>query len=169
MKRLRDGATLPVTALDRSQTAKLAIGQLTTVDNQIDTTTGTVKLRAQFANEEEALFPNQFVNVQLLLDTLQSPTIIPTAAVQRGAPGTFVYLTRPDDTVAVRPVTLGPTQGDRVAVTTGLATGDQVVVDGADKLRDGAQISRRDTSGAAAAPVGESGDQRQRRRQRQSQ
>jgi membrane fusion protein, multidrug efflux system len=150
MRRLQAGATLPVIAYDRSRTVKLATGQLSTVDNQVDTSTGTVKLRAQFDNADFGLFPNQFVNVHLTVDTLSDTTIVASSAVQRGAAGSFVYLIKPDDTVTVRPVKLGPTNGERVAVASGLAPGDQVVVDGADKLRDGAKVSRRDAAGAAA-------------------
>ena len=154
MKRLHDGAHLPVTAYDRSNTTKIAVGQLSAVDSTIDPTTGTVKLRAEFANDDESLFPNQFVNAQLLVDTLKGTTVIPTAAVQRGQPGTFVYLIKPDNTVSVQKVTLGPQQGERVAVTSGLASGANVVVDGADKLRDGAKIALRQESGAAAPAAG---------------
>jgi multidrug efflux system membrane fusion protein len=153
VKRIRAEATLPVTAFDRSGTTKLAAGELKTLDNQIDTTTGTLKLRAEFANEDEILFPNQFVNIKLLVDVLHDTTIVPTSAIQRGAPGTFVYLVNADNTVTVRPVTLGPTSGDRVAVQSGLAAGDLVVIDGADKLRNGARIALRDPSGGGAAGV----------------
>jgi multidrug efflux system membrane fusion protein len=148
---LQSGATLTATAYDRTRTTKLATGKLTTVDNQIDTTTGTVKIRAQFNNADLKLFPNQFVNIVLTVDELQNATVVPSAAVQRGAPGTFVYLVKPDDTVAVQKITLGPADGERVAVQAGLAVGDQIVVDGADKLRDGAKVTRRNESGAAAA------------------
>src|SRR5207249_4255500 len=99
MKRVRSGASLPVTAYDRTGATELAKGRLDTVDNQIDTTTGTVKLRAIFDNDEEILFPNQFVNVKLLVNTLQNADIVPNAAIQRGAPGTFVYVVKPDRTV----------------------------------------------------------------------
>jgi multidrug efflux system membrane fusion protein len=150
VKRIRAEATLPVTAFDRSGATKLATGELKTLDNQIDTTTGTLKLRAEFANEDEILFPNQFVNIKLLVDVLHDTTIVPTSAIQRGAPGTFVYLANADNTVTVRPVTLGPTNGDRVAVQSGLAAGDLVVVDGADKLRNGARIALRDPNGGSA-------------------
>jgi multidrug efflux system membrane fusion protein len=151
VRRLRAEATLPVTAFDRSGATKLATGDLKTLDNQIDTTTGTLKLRAEFANEDEILFPNQFVNIKLLVDVLHDTTIVPTSAVQRGAPGTFVYLVNADNnTVAVRPVTLGPASGDRVAVRSGLAAGDLVVIDGADKLRNGARIALRDPNGGGA-------------------
>jgi len=149
VKRLRAGATLPVTAFDRSGTTKLATGTLKTLDNQIDTTTGTLKLRAEFANEDDGLFPNQFVNVRLLIDTLHDATVVPTSAIQRGAPGTFVYLVNADNTVAVRPVTLGPASAERVAIQTGLAPGDRVVVDGADKLRSGARVVVRGADGGA--------------------
>jgi membrane fusion protein, multidrug efflux system len=153
-KRLRAGATLPVTAYDRTGTVKLGVGALKTIDNQIDTSTGTVKLRAEFANNDDALFPNQFVNVWLLVDTQHDATIIPTSAVQRGAPGTYVYLVTADSTVAVRPVTLGVASGERVAVSAGLSPGDRVVVDGADKLRNGAKVTVRQSAPAgAAAPI----------------
>jgi multidrug efflux system membrane fusion protein len=149
-KRLRAGATLPVTAYDRTGTTKLAVGALKTIDNQIDTTTGTVKLRAEFANDDDSLFPNQFVNVWLLVDVQHDATVIPTSAVQRGAPGTYVYLINPDSTVAVRPVTLGVSSGELIAVSAGLSPGDRVVIDGADKLRNGAKVIVRDSAPTAA-------------------
>ena len=150
-KRVAAGAKLEVAAYDRSDTTKLATGTLTTFDNQIDTSTGTFKLRAQFDNANEALFPNQFVNVRLLVDTMEGATIIPGAAVLRGAPGTYVYVIKPGDTVAVQKVTLGPSNGDNVAITQGLTPGEQVVTDGADKLREGAKIR---LAGAAATGPG---------------
>lgn len=154
MKRLHSGATLQVTAYNRSDTSKIATGKLMSVDNQIDTSTGTLRLRGLFDNVDEALYPNQFVNVKLLLDVMHGATVMPTAAVQRGAPGTFVYLIKPDNTVAVQPVKLGPVDGDKVAVTSGLKPGDRVVVDGADKLRDGAKIAvRAETPQASGAPA----------------
>ena len=154
MKQLNAGATLQAVAYDRSQTTKLATGKLATADNQIDTTTGTLKLKAQFDNTDSALFPNQFVNIQLRVETLHDETVIPTAAVQRGAPGTFVYLVKPDDTVTVQAIKLGPGEGEKVSVRSGLSVGDRVVVDGADKLKDGAKISLREaSSGAAATPA----------------
>ena len=151
-KRLHANATLPVTAYDRSGATKLATGTLMTTDNQIDPTTGTLKLKAQFTNEDDSLFPNQFVNIELLVDTLHDATVVPSSAIQRGAPGTFVYLVNTDNTVAVRPVTLGPGSGDRVAVRSGLALGDRVVVDGADKLREGAKVTMRDSATAQPTP-----------------
>jgi multidrug efflux system membrane fusion protein len=140
MQRLGGGAALAVTAFDRTGANRLDTGKLQTVDNQIDTSTGTVKLRAVFDNGEQVLFPNQFVNIRLLVDTLKDTNIVPISAIQRGAPGTFVYLVKPDETVAAQPVTLGPIDNQRVAVTKGLAPGEAVVTDGADRLKDGAKI-----------------------------
>ena len=156
MKRMAAGATLPVTASNRADTTQIATGTLSTVDNQIDTTTGTVKLRASFANTDEALFPNQFVNVALLVDTLHDAEVVPSPAIQRGAPGTFVFVVKPDNTVGVQPVKIGPTANDMVAITSGLAVGDKVVIDGADRLRDGSKVmipaDTANANGAAAAP-----------------
>jgi membrane fusion protein, multidrug efflux system len=154
VRRLHANAKLPATAYDRSGNTKLATGSLLTIDNQIDVTTGTLKLKAQFANDDESLFPNQFVNIRLQVDVLHDTTVVPTSAIQRGAPGTFVYLIKPDLTVTARPVTLGPANGDRVSVESGLARGDRVVIDGADRLRDGAKVALRDSaSGPASAPA----------------
>jgi membrane fusion protein, multidrug efflux system len=154
-RRLKDTAALSVEAFDRTNSAKLAEGKLLTLDNQIDTTTGTVKLRAQFDNQDGALFPNQFVNVQLLQETLQHQIIIPNSAVRRGAPNgvvsTFVYLVKPDRTVAVQPVTLGVVDGERVAVTAGLDAGAFVVTEGGDRLREGAKVLLPATAGPPAA------------------
>ena len=159
--RLRAGASLEVRALDRAQKVELGVGKLDTTDNLIDVTTGTVKLRAIFENKDESLFPNQFVNVRLLVDTVKDATIVPVAAIQRGQPGIFVYLVKADDTVEIRVVELGVTDGERVVVTKGLQVGDQVVIDGTDRLREGAKIRKpsagpRGTSGSpvAAAPPG---------------
>jgi membrane fusion protein, multidrug efflux system len=142
-KRLKEGAVLPAAAYSRNGATKIADGTLQTFDSQIDPTTGTIKLRAQFPNESRALYPNQFVNVRLLLDTHKDVTTMPTAGVQRGVPGTFVYLINADNTVSVRKVELGVTDGDRVEVRSGLVPGDRIVIDGADKLRDGAKINVR--------------------------
>ncbi len=141
MKQVRAGATLSVSAFDRTGTTELGSGTLETVDNQIDTTTGTVKLRAVFDNKAEVLFPNQFVNVRLLVDTMHDTYIVPVSAIQRGAPGTFVYLVSPDNTVTVAKVKLGPGDGQRIAILSGLQLGESVVVDGADRLRDGAKVT----------------------------
>ncbi|THD52452.1 MAG: efflux RND transporter periplasmic adaptor subunit [Bradyrhizobium sp.] len=142
-KRIQAGAALPAAAYDRSGATKIADGTLQTFDSQIDQTTGTIKLRAQFSNETETLYPNQFVNIRLLLDTHKDVTTISTAGIQRGVPGTFVYLVNADSTVSVRPIQLGVTDGDRVEVRSGLTPGERIVIDGADKLRDGAKINVR--------------------------
>jgi len=140
MSRIRQNATLSANAYDRAQQNLLATGKLSTIDNQIDVTTGTVRLRALFDNSRNELFPNQFVNVRLLVTTLHGQTVVPVAAVQRGAQGTFVYVVNADHTVTLRPVTLGQTEDDKVAIAKGVMVGDTVVVDGADRLRDGAKV-----------------------------
>lgn len=140
LAKMRAGKSLAATAYDRGNLAELATGHVGALDSQIDTTTGMVKLRAEFANDDEALFPNQFVNVRLLVDELRDVVVAPLAAIQRGAPGTYVYLINADDTVSARPVKLGPTDAETVQVVSGLAVGDRVVVDGADRLRDGARV-----------------------------
>ncbi|MGH8133720.1 MAG: MdtA/MuxA family multidrug efflux RND transporter periplasmic adaptor subunit, partial [Steroidobacteraceae bacterium] len=147
LAQLHAGNTLAVTAWDRSHTTRLASGTLQSIDSQIDTTTGTLKLKALFANTDESLFPQQFVNVELLLNTVHGATLIPQAGVQRGAPGTYVYVVDADQTVSVRKVTLGPGDAANVSITQGLAAGETVVVDGADKLKDGARILLRGNSG----------------------
>jgi multidrug efflux system membrane fusion protein len=150
MQRLASGEPVVVDAWDRDQKAKLATGKLTTVDNQIDTTTGTVKLRAEFPNTNLALFPNQFVNIRMLVQTLTDATLVSSAAIQRGAPGTFVYIVKNDQTVSVSPVKLGPVQGEVTAITSGVSPGDMVVVDGTDKLREGAKVELTTREGQAA-------------------
>jgi membrane fusion protein, multidrug efflux system len=140
MKRLRSGERLTVEAYDRSGKTKIATGELVTTDNQIDPTTGTVKLKAVFANEDHALFPNQFVNIRLLLDVRKDATIIPRAAIQRGPRGTFVYVVKADHTAEVRPIQVGITDGDDASVDSGLSADELTVVDGADKLRAGSQV-----------------------------
>jgi len=140
LAQLRAGKTLSVQAYDRADVRHIADGVLTTVDNQIDTATGTVKLKARFENKDESLFPNQFVNVRLHVRTLERATVIPTTAVQRGTPGTFVYVVKEDNTVELRVLKLGQADGERVAVLEGLRPGEQVVVEGVDRLRDGSQV-----------------------------
>jgi membrane fusion protein, multidrug efflux system len=140
MKQFRSGEGLAIEAYDRRGKIKLAEGQLLAVDNQIDTSTGTIKLKGQFANEDGALFSNQFVNIRMLMTTLRSVTIIPTAAIQRGIMGTFVYVVKADQTVSVRPLTIGPIEGEKIAVLEGLQPEELVVVDGADKLREGMKV-----------------------------
>ena len=140
MKQFHSGESLPIEAYDRSGKIKLAEGQLLAVDNQIDINTGTVKLKGQFANEDGALFSNQFVNIKMKMDTLRSVTIIPTAAIQRGIIGTFAYVVKAAQTVSVRQLTLGPTEGEKAAVLEGLQPDELVVVDGADKLRESMKV-----------------------------
>jgi multidrug efflux system membrane fusion protein len=129
-----------VDAFDREQKQKLATGTLLTIDNQIDPTNGTVKFKAVFPNKDNALFPNQFVNARLLEETIHDSVVVPASAIQRGSQGTFVYLVKTDKTVAIRPVVIGVTQGDDIAINSGLATGEVVVVDGAERLRDGSKV-----------------------------
>jgi multidrug efflux system membrane fusion protein len=163
LRRLATGEEVAVEAWDRDQKRKLATGKLLTADNQIDTTTGTVKLKAQFANADLALFPNQFVNIRMLVETVQDATLLPSAAIQRGAPGTFVYSVNSDQTVSVTPVKLGPVQGETTAIASGIEPGATVVVDGTDKLREGAKVEliTRDAQAAPAAGAkrGPRGDQ----------
>jgi multidrug efflux system membrane fusion protein len=140
---------LPATAYASDDTTKLEDGTLTAVDNQVDTATGMVKLRATFANTGGQLFPNEFVNIHLLVDTLTNAVLVPSPAVQSGAPGSYVYLVQPDDTVHVQIVTPGPTDGTNTVITSGLAAGDVVVTDGVDRLREGAKITIAAAPGAA--------------------
>ena len=153
--RLGQGATLTATAYASDDTTKLEDGSLSAVDNQVDTATGMVKLRATFANADEALFPNEFVNVHLLVNTLQNATLVPSQAVQSGAPGSYVYVVKPDSTVSVQTVTTGPTDGTNTVITKGISPGDVVVTDGVDRLSDGAKVSVAITP--TAAPSGEAG------------
>jgi len=157
MQRLQQGVPTVVEAWDREQKNKLATGKLITADNQIDTTTGTIKMKAEFPNDNAALFPNQFVNVRMLTQTLEDATLVPTAAIQRGSPGTFVYVVKEDSSVTVAPVKLGPQQGETTVVTSGIRPGAMVVVDGADKLREGAKVELTTREGQAVAPPKQGG------------
>jgi multidrug efflux system membrane fusion protein len=121
-----------------------------TIDNQIDQTTGTVKLKAVFPNGDGALFPNQFVNARLLVDTVRDVVIVPNAAIQRNAQAAFVYVVKPDTTVAVRNVKIGETEGDETAITSGLSAGEIVVTDGVDKLQPGAKVALRTPQNAGS-------------------
>jgi multidrug efflux system membrane fusion protein len=132
---------LPVDAYDRDLKHKLATGTLLTTDNQIDQSTGTIKLKAAFPNDDNALFPNQFVNARLLVSTISNSILIPAAGLQRSQQGSFVYVVKPDHTVEMRPVTVGAVQGDVIAISKGLAVNDLVVTDGVDKLQQGARVS----------------------------
>src|SRR3954470_5166760 len=154
MARNSSGAVLPVDAYDRSQTNKIASGTLSAVDTVVDPTTGSVKLRALFDNQDGRLFPNQFVNVRLLVNTLHNQTVIPVAAIQRGADGTFVFAVTPDKTVAQRTVKTGVQDGNNIQILSGIKAGDTVVVDGADRLRDGADVEIPNPTGKITAPSG---------------
>ncbi|WP_322070368.1 MdtA/MuxA family multidrug efflux RND transporter periplasmic adaptor subunit [Paraburkholderia bannensis] len=156
MKQLHAGTKMSVAAYDRSNTTLLQNGFVQTIDNQIDTTTGTVKLRASFANNDESLFPNQFVNARLLVDTIHNAVIVPTSAVLNGSQGQYVYVVKPDNTVTVRVVKVGPVDAERTSIASGLAVGERVVIDGSDRLREGAKITipaahPKHASGARAA------------------
>ncbi|CAE6868022.1 efflux RND transporter periplasmic adaptor subunit [Paraburkholderia domus] len=140
LQRVNSGAKLPVTAYRSDNSTLVATGTLYAVNNQMATSTGTVSLRATFANDDEALFPSEFVNVKLLVDTLQNAVLLPTPAVQSGAPGDYVYLVNANHTVSVHKVTLGPSDGKHTVIVSGLAAGNTVVTDGMDRLSDGAPI-----------------------------
>jgi multidrug efflux system membrane fusion protein len=154
MKRLQGTDRPKVEAYDRERRSRLASGVLLTVDNQIDPATGTVKLKAEFPNDDSSLFPNQFVNARMLLDTQRGVTLVPPAAIQRSAQGAFVYVVSPEQSVSLRQVQLGASDGDHIVVQSGLVPGERVVVDGMDRLRDGAkvEVTDRDGGGRAAEP-----------------
>ncbi len=151
MTKLRSGTQLPVEAFDRDDTAKIATGKLQTIDNQIDVTTGTYKLKSIFSNEDNALFPNQFVNVHLLVDIKRDLTVVPAAAIQRGPQGTYVYAAGNDNTAKIRTVTIAQTTGNSVGLSAGLNPGDIVVIDGQDKLQDGTKINPSTAPGASGS------------------
>jgi multidrug efflux system membrane fusion protein len=140
LAKMHAGARLKVEAYDREMKTKIAQGWLSTIDNQIDPTTGTVKLRANFDNQDGSLFPNQFVNVRLLVEEKQGVTLMPTAAVQRNSQTTYVFLVKPDSTVTVRSITIGTTEGDDAEISSGLSPGDVVVMTGVDKLQEGSKV-----------------------------
>lgn len=154
MQRLSTGASLAVTAYSSDNSKQIATGTLYAVSNQMATATGTVTLRATFANDDEALFPNEFVNIKLLVDTMQNAVLVPTPAVQTGAPGDYVYLVNANNTVSVHKITIGPSDGKNTVVLSGLEAGNTVVTDGMDRLNDGAAIkpvAAKAASGAASA------------------
>jgi len=157
MKQYVAGTQLAVDAYDRAFQTKLASGTLLSPDNQVDTTTGTVKMKAQFPNEENALFPNQFVNTRMRVDTRRDQTLIPSAAVQRGAQGLFVYVVKPDNTVTVRTVKTSATEGGNAAIDEGVAPGELVVIDGMDRLREGASVDVSSSGGRGTAAGAGSG------------
>jgi multidrug efflux system membrane fusion protein len=161
LKRKED--KLAVEAWDRDNRNRLVSGTLITIDNQIDVTTGTVKLKAEFPNTGGVLFPNQFVNIRMLVDTRKDATVVPGAAVQRGAQGLFVYVVKADSSVTMRPVTVGPVDGQRQAIDSGVALGERVVIDGVDRLREGAkvEVTQRPAPDAAPPPAPEKKGRRQ--------
>jgi len=152
VQRFRAGEKLQVVAYNRDLKKKLSQGTLLTLDNQIDPTTGTLKLRAIFNNKDDALFPNQFVNARLLVEEKHNVTLVPTAAIQRNSQKTFVYLVKQDQTVTVRNITLGTTEGDEAEVVSGLSPGDVVVTTGVDKLQEGSKVNAQVTDGSPPRP-----------------
>jgi multidrug efflux system membrane fusion protein len=150
LDKLNKGEHLTVEAYDREQKRSLATGVLLTADNQIDPTTGTVRLKAVFQNLQNELYPNQFVNARLLVDVRRGATTIPAPAIQRGPQGTFVYIVKPDRTATVRPINVGEIQGDEAIIRSGLAPGELVVVDGAERLREGSRLELREPAGRPA-------------------
>jgi len=158
-KRMKSGA-LEVDAFSRDDQTKLATGKLLTIDNQIDPTTGTAKLKAVFDNRDNRLWPNQFVNADLLVEMRKNSTVVPTAAILRGPQGTFVYAVNPDKTVLDKPVTVALTQGDTTVISEGVNPGETVVTDGQDKLQRGSLIAPRNTAPSAGSAVPPAGVQR---------
>jgi multidrug efflux system membrane fusion protein len=154
LARVRAGAEMPVDAYDRANVHRIASGTLLTVDNAVDPNTGTVRLKAQFPNADDALFPNQFVNARLQLDVQRGVTLVPTAAVQRGLQGPFVYVVKPDHTAEERPVTLGENDGDETALAQGVTPGELVVVDGAEALRAGRAVTLRTPTDSTGKQAG---------------
>jgi multidrug efflux system membrane fusion protein len=152
LAKLNAGVKLEVDAWDREQKQRLATGTLLTVDNQIDPATGTVRLKAIFPNEDGRLFPSQFVNAHLRLDVKRGATVVPSAAIQQSAQGPFVYVVKPDHSVTVRPVKVGVTEGETAAIDTGLSPAETVVIDGADRLREGSMVALQGAGGGGAPP-----------------
>ncbi|HUC49709.1 MAG TPA: MdtA/MuxA family multidrug efflux RND transporter periplasmic adaptor subunit [Xanthobacteraceae bacterium] len=171
MSAMNAGTPLTVDAYDRANLRHLATGKVAAVDSQIDTTTGTVKIRAQFDNTDDALFPNQFVNARVLIKTLENVVTVPTPAILRGSPGAYVYVINPNNTVSVRQITTGAVDGNTTAVTAGLSAGERVVIDGTDRLRDGLRVAVTAEQPAAAvgAPGSTDGGQRRGNRSATSQ
>src|SRR5256714_6137887 len=149
--KLRNGGQLGVDAYDRDDTTKIESGKLLTIDNQIDTSTGTYKLKAVFSNDKNMLFPNQFVNVHLLVDTKKNLTVVPAAAIQRGPQGTYVYVVQNGNTAKIESVTVAQASGDSVGLSAGVNNGDLVVIDGQDKLQDGSKVNPSSAPGSSNA------------------
>jgi multidrug efflux system membrane fusion protein len=151
LKQVNAGHVLQVSALDRAQKNVLDVGELKSFDNQIDATTGTLKFKAEFANQANHLFPNQFVNIRMLVEIQQGVTLLPSAAIQRGVKGTYVYVVNADSTVTARPITLGAVDGDHTAVLSGVNVGERVVFDGVDKLKEGGKVKVIDPHAASVS------------------
>jgi len=151
-ERMREAKSLPVDAYDREFQRKLSTGILAAIDNQVDSTTGTLKLKATFENADHTLFPNQFVNAKMLVDVIEKAVVTPAAAVQRGPNGTFVYIVKPDDTVDIQMVELGPSEAEDMSIVSGLSPGDLVVTDGVDKLLPGTKVAMPDREGKKGPP-----------------
>lgn len=169
---IRAGESLLVEAWDRSEQTMLASGALKTVDNQIDLATGTLKLKAEFPNADDKLFPNQFVNIRLRVQTIKDAVVIPSAAVQYGSRGTYAYLVSEQTTASVRDIVLGPSDGDWQSITKGLAVGDRVILEGLDRLREGRALTLVDTPAARqltneemAKKAAEKGDKKGKKKQ----
>jgi membrane fusion protein, multidrug efflux system len=154
LRRLRSGAAVAVEAYDREGRTRLAAGTLSAIDNQIDPATGTVRLKATFENRDGALYPNQFVNARVLVDVLHEAMLAPAEAIQRGPQGAFVYVVKPDKVVQMRRVQLGPSEAGTVAVRSGVADGEALVVDGAEKVQDGARVEPTARQRTASPPGG---------------
>jgi membrane fusion protein, multidrug efflux system len=150
--RLKAGAALPTTVLDRTRTTVLGQGTFLTLDNMVDSSTGAVRAKSRFSNADGTLFPQEFVNVRLLVNTLHDAIVVPAAAVRHGPQGDYVYLIEPDSTVHIQPVTTGPSDGDKISISSGLNAGDRVVTEGGDRLADGATIRLPGQSGGFGPP-----------------
>jgi len=168
-QRLGAGATLPTTVLDRTRTTVLGQGTFLTLDNQIDPTTGTIRAKARFANEDAALFPSQFVNVQLQVDVIHDAVTVPAAAIRHGPSGDYVYVVDSEQVATMRPVTVGPASDEAISIATGLAAGDRVVTEGGDRLTDGARVRLPDAAqGGAQSPPTDNGSNNNRRQYRRN-
>jgi multidrug efflux system membrane fusion protein len=163
-QRLAAGATLPTTVLDRTRLTTLGQGTFLTLDNQIDPTTGTIRAKARFANEDAALFPSQFVNVQLQIDVIHDAVVVPAAAIRHGPNGDYVYVVDAEQVATMRAVTVGPASDDAVSIATGLQAGERVVTEGGDRLTDGTRVRLPDATPPASAPS-DSNNQNNNRRQ----
>jgi multidrug efflux system membrane fusion protein len=168
-QRLGAGATLPTTVLDRTRTTVLGQGTFLTLDNQIDPTTGTIRAKARFANEDAALFPSQFVNVQLQVDVIHDAVTVPAAAIRHGPSGDYVYVVDPEQVATMRPVTVGPASDEAISIANGLTAGERVVTEGGDRLTDGTRVRLPDAAqGAGSSAPADNGSNNNRRQYRRN-